>query len=68
MFLFRYGTTTHILPPFKVLHAQVMGFDPAKIKDAVTSKEPPFVVILPKDFTDSTKPKRILSDAGLWYL
>lgn len=64
----RYGTTTFILPPDKVLHTELMEHDPAKIKDAVLSKEPPLVVVMPKDFSGSQKTKKILSDSGLWYL
>eukprot|EP01036_Dinobryon_divergens_P031954 gene31954-41450_t len=39
---------------YRVLHADLMENDPAKIKDA--------------DFSNSQKSKQILSDSGLWYL
>jgi hypothetical protein len=51
-----------------VLHAELVGYDAAKLKDAVASKEPPMAVVVPKDFVDPTRPKRMLSEAGLWFL
>lgn len=64
----RYGTTTHILPPTKVLHTALLASDPSKVRDAVDSSEPPFVIVVPKDFDNPEKPKEVLKAAGLWYL
>ena len=62
----RYGTTTSVIPPFKVLHTELMGHDPNKIKDAVMSNEPPMAIVVPKDFDNPQKAKEVLSKAGLW--
>lgn len=56
------------MPPFKVLHAELMGYDPLKVKEAVGAKEPPLAVVFPKDFADPSRPKRLLSEAGLWFM
>ena len=53
----RYGTTTFVLPPDKVLHADLMENDPAKIKDAVLSKVCMYVCII-----------LILNDLTVWYV
>ena len=39
IFLFRYGTTTYTLPPYKVLHTDLIGSDAIKLKAAVQSEE-----------------------------
>lgn len=64
----RYGTTTAIIPPYKVLHSELMEHDASKIKDAVTGSEPPLLTIFPKNFDDPQHAKKVLSDAGLWYI
>jgi hypothetical protein len=64
----RYGTTTHVMAPYKVLHVDLMDWDPAKLRQAMTSKEPPQAVVVPKDFADPAKAKKLLSEAGLWYI
>jgi len=67
----RYGTTTYIMPPHKVLHTELMAEDPMKIRQAVEKKETsdrPFVVVVPKFYEDSGKAKKLLIDSGLWYM
>jgi len=64
----RYGTTTYVMPPYKVLHTELVGEDAAKLKEAVEGKDRPLVVVLPKDYTDPGKAKKLLIDSGLWYL
>lgn len=65
----RYGTTTYILPPFKVLHTSVMENDPLKIREAVAAEDHPMVVVLPKDFSEQEgQEKKVLKEAGLWQL
>jgi hypothetical protein len=71
LYLLRYGTTTYVMAPHKVLHTQLVGHDPQKVRQAVEvpeGQEKPFVVIVPKDFTDVTKAKQFLIDAGLWLM
>ena len=71
LFLFRYGTTTYVMAPFKVLHTELMAHDPLKVRAAVEVKEgqeKPYVVIVPKDFADATKAKQFMIDAGLWLM
>ncbi len=65
---FRYGTTTYVMPPYKVLHTDIMENDVAKIKEVTESDDKPFVVVFPKDFVDETSTKRIIKEAGLWFI
>ena len=71
----RYGTTTYVMAPFKVLHTELMGHDPLKVRQAVEAKpgqaegqDQPYVVVVPKDATDPTRAKQFLIDAGLWLM
>lgn len=64
----RYGTTTFIFPPAKVLHTEMMAHDPAKIREAVDAEDKPMAIVLPKEYDDESKTKKILQDAGLWFL
>eukprot|EP01032_Pedospumella_encystans_P012234 gene12234-14167_t len=67
----RYGTTTYVMAPHKVLHTELMAHDPLKVKAAVEVKDEadkPYVIIVPKDFTDPTKAKQFMIDAGLWLM
>lgn len=64
----RYGTTTHVMAPYKVLHVDLMDWDASKLHEAMTSKEPPQAVVVPKDFQDPSRPKKLLSESGLWYI
>ena len=66
----RYGTTTYIMAPHKVLHADLMGNDPVKMRQAVAqgTEDKPFVVIVAKNHDDPAATKRFLIDSGLWLL
>jgi hypothetical protein len=67
----RYGTTTFVMAPYKVLHTELLGHDPLKARAAVEVKEgqdKPYVIVVPKDHSDSTKAKQFLIDAGLWLM
>ena len=64
----RYGTTTFIFPPYAVLHTELLGNDPVKIKEAVESKEPPKVIIVPYEGMSVDQAHKMLQDSGLWIL
>lgn len=67
-YLCRYGTTTHIIPPYKVLHANILGNDPVKIKEAVTSTEPPMAIVVSAEDVSVGDTEKILRASGLWVL
>lgn len=62
----RYGTTTFVLAPHKVLHLDLQGRDVEKVKDAVESKDPPKVVVIPCEDLSFPDAVRILKNTGLW--
>lgn len=64
----RYGTTTHMLPPYKVLHTATVNNDATKIKEAVTYKEPPMAIVLPYEDLTMEETEKIIRDSGLWVL
>jgi hypothetical protein len=64
----RYGTTTHIIPPYKVLHTATLGHDPTKIKEAVVSKDHPMAIVIPYEDLSTTETEKLLRDSGLWVL
>jgi hypothetical protein len=64
----RYGTTTFSLPPYKVLHTDLIGADADKLKAAVTSPDKPMVVVVAHEGLSPSVAKQLLMDAGLWYL
>jgi hypothetical protein len=57
-----------VMPPHKVLHTELV--DASKLKAAMTAdkKDRPYVVVVPKDFSDPGKAKKLLIDSGLWFL
>lgn len=63
----RYGTTSYVLPPFKVLHVGTMGGDPTKIREAVISPEKPQVIVFPTEGTTPQATKELIKSAGLWF-
>lgn len=67
-FFNRYGTTTYVLPPYKILHADIMEGDVAKLKEVAESEDKPFAIVFPKDFSDESKTKRTMQEAGLWFM
>jgi len=64
----RYGTTTHMIPPYKVLHTATLGHDAAKIKEAVVSKDHPMAVVVPYEDLSLAEAEKLLRDSGLWVL
>jgi hypothetical protein len=66
--LIRYGTTTYVAPPFKVLHTAIMENDPSKIREAAEAEDHPLVIIIPKDWNEAGKERMILKEAGLWLI
>ena len=64
----RYGTTTFILPPYKVLHLDLLGRDVPRIKDALSSKEPPKAIVVPYEDLSVQDAAQLLKDCGLWIL
>jgi hypothetical protein len=63
----RYGTTTHILPPFKVLHTEILGHDPSKILEAVRAKDPPMVIVFPSEGFTTAEMEKMIVDSQLWF-
>lgn len=66
--LHRYGTTTFSLPPYHVLHTDLIGSDAAKLKAAVEAPDKPMVVVVAYEGLTSADAKKLLIDAGLWYI
>jgi len=63
-----YGTTTYILPPFQVLHTDLMDNDAEKVRGAAEAQEKPLVIVTPKNFQEPGRTKQLLMDSGLWFL
>jgi len=64
----RYGTTSYLLPPARVLHTELMGHDPVKLKEAAASSKKPLAIVVPTEGMTSAQAKKMLQGAGLWYL
>mmetsp|Transcript_15318 Transcript_15318/g.14693 ORF Transcript_15318/g.14693 Transcript_15318/m.14693 type:complete len:414 (+) Transcript_15318:976-2217(+) len=64
----RYGTTTFSLPPFKVLHTELLDHDANKLKQAVESPEKPMVIVVPSEGLPDGGAKKLLIAAGLWFI
>jgi len=64
----RYGTTTHLLPPYKILHAELMAEDAAKIREAALSKDHPMVIVIPHEGMTPAAAQTLIKEAGLWFL
>jgi hypothetical protein len=70
----RYGTTSFIFPPAEVLNTQLLGNSPSGIQQALSSTEPPKIIVLPRDTFPTTvsyeensqKTKELLQEMGLW--
>ena len=62
----RYGTTTFVLAPHKVLHLDLQGREIAKIKEAIASMDPPKVIVVPCEDLSASDAMKILKEAGLW--
>jgi hypothetical protein len=56
------------MPPYKILHTEIMENDVSKIKEVAESDDKPFVIVFPKDFSDEMNTKRIMKEAGLWFI
>jgi hypothetical protein len=73
----RYGTTTYILPPYRVLNTKLLNNDPNKIKEATIAAEKPMAIVFPYDsFTSDgqtdlaaaiLKTKEVIRQSGLWF-
>ena len=69
--IIRYGTTTFIMAPYKVLHVELIGYDSAKLRQSVEGKDKadlPYAIVVPRDFVDPSKTKQLLIDSGLWFI
>ena len=66
----RYGTTTYILPPYRVLHTELMANDPAKIIGALTAPpaDRPMVIVFPRENVAPATTKALLKQCNLWLL
>ena len=66
--LIRYGTTTFVLQPYKVLHVDLLGRDIVRLKDAIASKEPPKALVIPNEGLTVADAIDLLKNIGLWIL
>ena len=66
--LCRYGTTTYSLPPYNVLHTDLIGADAEKLKVAVEGPDKPMVVVVAHEGLTPANAKLLLVKAGLWFL
>jgi hypothetical protein len=67
----RYGTTSHTIPPYEVLHTELLAHDPTRIAAAVkgtAEAAPPKVIVVPSEGVTPAQAKAMLQGAGLWYL
>lgn len=62
----RYGTTTFILAPHRVLHLDLLGRNIEIVKDAIKSADPPKVIVVPYEDLSVTSAVKILKDIALW--
>jgi len=59
------------MAPYKVVHAELLGYDPIKLKQSIEGKEKadlPYAIIIPKDFNNLQKAKKLMIDSGLWLI
>lgn len=56
------------MPPYKVLHADLLGRDVARLKDALASKEPPKALVIPYEGLAVADAVTLLKDIGLWII
>ena len=64
----RYGTTSHLIPPYDVLHTELVAHDAKKLSDAVHGSSPPKVVVVPSEAVTTDQTKSLLKEAGIWYI
>lgn len=64
----RYGTTSHLIPPYDVLHTELVAHDPKKLSAAATGPTPPKVIVVPSEAVTPAQAKSLLQAAGLWYI
>lgn len=64
---YRYGTSTYMLHPDKVLHTAMLENDPVPIYAAVSSEQPPMVVTSAYN-NPPEKTKAMFKNSGLWFV
>ena len=64
----RYGTTTFIMPPHKVLHTELMAHHPDKIMAAIQSADKPLVIVFPREGVAPGATTALLKQCNLWFL
>ncbi len=64
----RYGTTTYLLPPYQVLHAEMLGYDAERLREAAEKPQKLKAIVIPTEGITTSQSKKLLQDAGLWYL
>ena len=57
-----------MFPPYDVLHIDLLGRDPIKIKEAISSANPPRAVVIPFEGLPIESAQQLLKDCGLWLL
>eukprot|EP00595_Chromulina_sp_UTEXLB2642_P003458 CAMPEP_0196763706 /NCGR_PEP_ID=MMETSP1095-20130614/4582_1 /TAXON_ID=96789 ORGANISM="Chromulina nebulosa, Strain UTEXLB2642" /NCGR_SAMPLE_ID=MMETSP1095 /ASSEMBLY_ACC=CAM_ASM_000446 /LENGTH=247 /DNA_ID=CAMNT_0042117465 /DNA_START=524 /DNA_END=1264 /DNA_ORIENTATION=+ len=58
----RYGTSTHIIPPYTVLHTNLLKYDAIKIKEAIASKDHPMAIVIPIEGLTYDQMEKLLKD------
>ncbi len=51
-----------------ILHSEILAHQPAKIKEAVSSKNAPKVLVLPTEGLSAADAEKILKESGLWFI
>eukprot|EP00605_Chrysophyceae_sp_TOSAG23-4_P001880 GSChrysophyteH1.ASY1.ANO1.2075.1 assembled CDS len=64
----RYGTTSHLLAPYDILHTELMGHQPKLLRNAVDDEKPPRVMVVPTEGISAAQAKKMLQAAELWFL
>ena len=68
------GTTTFLMPPYRVLHSDLMNGDAAKVKHAVelskaekNVEDKLLAVVIPHEGLSPSAAKKLLVDSGMWF-
>ena len=64
----RYGTTSSIIAPGMVLHADLLAYDPHLLAEAAQSSDPPKAIVIPSEGITPEQAKQFLQDAHQWFI
>ena len=51
-----------------MLHAELIGYDALKLRDALIAKDKPQVIVIPSEGISSNDAQKLLRDSGLWFV